>query len=245
MFLFSATLCVLCASALSFSLGIQPMKDSDLTHAIIGAAIEIHRNLGPGLLEAVYEECLAREFTLRTIPFERQKSIPLVYKDLKLECGYRLDFVVAGRIVVELKSIEAIAPIHDSVMLTYLRLSELSLGRLINFNVAVLKDGIRRYVWHYEDKDNAEAQRFAEVPESPKLNSVHSGGIYMANRIPRTIVGTEAHVLFSDVKEARKFAGEAKDRRSVIRVGHVRPVVRRRSAGGVVVVEMDEYNKPE
>jgi GxxExxY protein len=138
------------------------MKDSDLTHAIIGAAIEIHRTLGPGLLEAVYEECLAREFTLRSIAFERQKPIPLVYKDLKLECGYRLDFLVSGRIVVEIKSIEAVAPIHESVMLTYLRLSGSQLGLLINFNVPVLKDGIRRYVWHYQENDNAETLSSAE-----------------------------------------------------------------------------------
>jgi GxxExxY protein len=138
-------------------------EDKSLTHSIIGAAIEIHRNLGPGLLEAVYEECLAKEFVLREIPYARQKPIPLVYKDLKLECGYRLDFLVAGRVVVELKSIDAIAPIHDSVMLTYLRLSEMPLGLLINFNVVLLKDGIRRYVWHYEEKDNAEAQRTAET----------------------------------------------------------------------------------
>jgi len=137
------------------------MKDSDLTHAIIGAAIEIHRKLGPGLLEAVYEECLAKEFSLLNIAYERQKPVPLVYKDLKLECGYRLDFLVAGRVVVEIKSIDAIAPIHDSVMLTYLRLSETPIGLLINFNVPILKDGIRRYVWRYEEqpeeKDNAEA----------------------------------------------------------------------------------------
>ena len=133
------------------------MHDKELSHAIIGAAIEIHRSLGPGLLEAVYEECLAREFTLRTIPFERQKPIPLVYKDLKLECGYRLDFLVMSRIVVEIKSIEAIAPIHESVMLTYLRLSGSPLGLLINFNAPILKNGIKRYVWHYEEKDNAEA----------------------------------------------------------------------------------------
>jgi GxxExxY protein len=139
------------------------MTDKELSHAIIGAAIEIHRTLGPGLLEAVYEECLAREFTLRNILFERQKPIPLVYKDLKLECGYRLDFLVSGRIVLEIKSIEAIAPIHESVMLTYLRLSGTSLGLLINFNVPILKDGIRRYVWRYEEKDNAEAQSGAEA----------------------------------------------------------------------------------
>jgi GxxExxY protein len=135
------------------------MKDSELTHAVIGAAIEIHRNLGPGLLE---EECLARELTLLNIPYERQKPIPLVYKDLKLECGYRLDLLIAGRVVVEIKSIEALAPIHESVMLTYLRLSGCALGLLINFHVPVLKDGIRRYVWHYEEKDNAETLRNAE-----------------------------------------------------------------------------------
>jgi GxxExxY protein len=141
------------------------MKDLELTHLIIGAAIDIHRSLGPGLLEAVYEECLAREFALRNIPYERQKPVPLVYKDLKLECGYRLDFLVGKRVVVEIKSIEAIAPIHETVMLTYLRLSQSPIGLLINFNVPVLKDGIRRYVWHYKkekENDNAEAQSVAE-----------------------------------------------------------------------------------
>jgi GxxExxY protein len=141
------------------------MSDKLLTHTIIGAAIDIHRSLGPGLLEAVYEECLAREFTLRGIPFERQKPVPLVYKELKLECGYRLDFLVGHRIVVEIKSIEILAPIHDSVMLTYLRLAEAPIGLLINFNVPILRDGIKRFVWHYQEAetDNAEAQRFAEL----------------------------------------------------------------------------------
>jgi GxxExxY protein len=148
------------------------MRDKELSHAIIGAAIEIHRTLGPGLLEAVYEECLARELTLRTIPFERQKPIPLVYKDLKLECGYRLDFLVSSRIVVEIKSIEAIAPIHESVMLTYLRLSGSPLGLLINFNVPILKDGIRRFVLHYQEEDNAEALSNAEVRREER-DSIH------------------------------------------------------------------------
>jgi len=138
------------------------MKDLELTHLVIGAAIDIHRTLGPGLLEAVYEECLAKEFSLRSIPYERQKPIPLVYKDLKLECGYRLDFLIGKRVVVEIKSIETIAPIHETVMLTYLRLSESPIGLLINFNVPVLKDGVRRYVWHYKEKDNAETQSIAE-----------------------------------------------------------------------------------
>src|SRR5580700_6181505 len=139
------------------------MRDNELSHAIIGAAIEIHRSLGPGLLEAVYEECLAREFTVRDIPFERQKPVPLVYRDIKLECGYRLDFLVSGKVVVELKSVESIARIHETVMLTYLRLSRSPIGLLINFNVPVLKDGIRRFVWYYQEKeDNAETQSAAE-----------------------------------------------------------------------------------
>jgi GxxExxY protein len=122
------------------------MTDNELTHGIIGAAIEVHRLLGPGLLESAYEECLARELTLRGLRFERQKPVPVVYKDVKLECGYRVDLLVEGRVVVELKAVEALAPIHEAIILTYLRLSACPLGLLINFNVRVLKDGIRRYI---------------------------------------------------------------------------------------------------
>lgn len=144
------------------------MTDNQLTHAIIGAAIEIHRALGPGLLEAVYEECLARELSIREIPFERQKPVPLVYRDLKLECGYRLDLVVAGRVIVEIKAVEVVPAIVEPIMLTYLRLSGCKIGLVINFHSSVLKEGIRRYVWHYErpeQKEDAEAlsaQRSAE-----------------------------------------------------------------------------------
>src|SRR5512137_2662061 len=99
------------------------MTDQELTHAIIGAAIEVHRVLGPGLLESAYEECLAQEFTLRSLPFERQRPLPVVYKGMKLECGYRVDLLVDGRVVVELKAVETLAPIHDAILLTYLRLS--------------------------------------------------------------------------------------------------------------------------
>jgi GxxExxY protein len=122
------------------------MSDNDLTHEIIGAAIEVHRSLGPGLLESAYEECLAREFTIRGISFERQKPLPVVYKEVKVEAGYRVDFLVSGRIVVELKAIEALAPIHDAIVLTYLRMSGCRIGLLINFNCVVLKDGIKRLV---------------------------------------------------------------------------------------------------
>jgi GxxExxY protein len=121
------------------------VPDATLTSAIIGAAIEVHKTLGPGLLESAYEECLAREFVLRSIPFERQKGLPVVYKDVKLDCGYRLDFLVGNRVIVELKAIESIAPVHEAIVLTYLRLSGCKLGLLVNFNVAILKDGIRRY----------------------------------------------------------------------------------------------------
>ena len=149
------------------------MKDIELTHLIIGAAIEIHRTLGSGLLEAVYEECLAKEFSLRDIPYERQKPVPLIYKDLKLECGYCLDFLVNKRVVLEIKSIDAIAPVHESVMLTYLRLSQSPLGLVINFNVPILKDGIRRYVWHYNERTTQRrraTQSLAEKKEaSPSM----------------------------------------------------------------------------
>jgi GxxExxY protein len=126
------------------------MTDQELTHAIIGAAIEVHRALGPGLLESAYEECLARELTLQSIPFERQKPLPVVYKGVKLECGYRVDLFIDGRVVVELKAVEALAPIHDAILLTYLRLSGCKIGLLMNFHCTVLKDGIRRRVLGYE-----------------------------------------------------------------------------------------------
>jgi GxxExxY protein len=133
------------------------MTDVDLTHAIIGAAIEVHRELGPGLLEAVYEECLCHELSTRGLAFERQKPIPVVYKNAKLDCGYRADVVVCARVVVEIKAIAAIAPVHDAVMLTYLRLSGCKIGLLINFHSALLKDGIHRYVWKYEPPSQEES----------------------------------------------------------------------------------------
>ena len=121
------------------------MTDNEINHAVIGGAIEVHRLLGPGLLESAYEECLFKELKLRRLNVVRQKPIPIVYKDAKLECGYRLDLLVESKVVVELKSIEGFAPIHEAIMLTYLRLSRYRLGLLINFNVKVPKDGIRRY----------------------------------------------------------------------------------------------------
>src|SRR5580704_2281572 len=127
------------------------MTDAELTHEIIGSAIEVLRMLGPGLLESAYEECLARELTIRNIRFERQRPVPVVYKDVKLECGYRIDIFVDGRVVVELKAVEALAPIHDAILLTYLRLTSCRIGLLINFNVPALKNGVRRLVNKYEE----------------------------------------------------------------------------------------------
>jgi GxxExxY protein len=130
------------------------MNDIQLTHSIIGAAIDVHRELGPGLLEIVYREALCHELSLRQIPYEKEKPIPALYKNVKLDCGYRADIVVCGRIVVEIKAISAIAPVHDAVMLTYLRLSGCKAGLLINFYSPVLKDGIKRYVWGYPARDS-------------------------------------------------------------------------------------------
>jgi GxxExxY protein len=126
----------------------QPKRESvnRITEGVIGAAIAVHRALGPGLLESAYQECLCQELALRGIPFEREVPLPLEYKGIRCECGYRLDFLIAGAVVVEVKAIEAIAPIHEAQLLTYLRLGGWSVGLLMNFNVVVLKDGIRRKV---------------------------------------------------------------------------------------------------
>lgn len=122
-----------------------------LTEAIIGVAIEVHRALGPGLLESAYRECLAREFLLRNISFEREVAVPVVYKGVHLECGNRVDFVIANAVVLEVKSVEGIAPIHEAQLVTYLSLGGWSVGLLINFNVLLLKDGVRRRVLNFED----------------------------------------------------------------------------------------------
>jgi GxxExxY protein len=117
-----------------------------VTGTVIGAAIEVHRALGPGLLESAYEECLCRELSLRKIPFERQRSLPVKYKGVSLDCGYRLDLLIADQVVVEVKAVEKLLPIHEAQLLTYLRLGGWKVGLLLNFNVPVLKQGIRRLV---------------------------------------------------------------------------------------------------
>jgi GxxExxY protein len=122
------------------------MRHDPLTGRILSAAIEVHRQLGPGLLESAYQACLAHELALNGIAFAREVPLPLVYKDCHLECGYRLDFVVERRVLIEVKAVDALHPIHEAQVLTYLRLSGLHTALLINFNVQELRQGVRRLV---------------------------------------------------------------------------------------------------
>lgn len=125
----------------------EPIKTAnELTEIAIGCAIEVHRALGPGPLESAYEICLCRELNFRGIPFERQVSIPVEYKGVRLDCGYRADLIVGGKILVEIKAVDQLAPIHEAQLLSYLKLSGLKVGLLINFNERVLTHGVRRKV---------------------------------------------------------------------------------------------------
>jgi GxxExxY protein len=119
---------------------------NELTEKIIGAAIEVHKVLGPGLLESAYEECLAHEFSSANVLFQRQVPLPVTYKALQLDCGYRLDFLIEKTVVLELKAVERLQPIYEAQPLTYLKLGGWPIGLLINFNVPVLKNGIKRMV---------------------------------------------------------------------------------------------------
>ena len=121
------------------------------TEAIIGAAIEVHRYLGPGLLESAYQECLCEELGLRKIPFKRQILLPVIYKGKKLDVGYRIDLLVNDEVIVELKTVEAILPIHEAQTLTYMRLGGWRVGLILNFKVTVLKNGIKRLVYKLKE----------------------------------------------------------------------------------------------
>jgi GxxExxY protein len=122
------------------------MRINELTEKVIGCAIEVHKSLGPGLLEAAYEQCLAEELNLEEVKFETQAPLPVKYKGTKLECGYRVDFLVEKALIVELKSIEKILDIHKAQILTYMKLANIKVGLLISFNVKLLKNGIQRFV---------------------------------------------------------------------------------------------------
>jgi GxxExxY protein len=122
------------------------MKFDELSQKVIGCAIEVHRNLGPGLLESTYRQCLAWELSHAGIPFQMEMPLPVRYKDILLDCGYRIDLLVSADLIVEIKSVETLLPIHEAQILTYMRLAKVSVGLLINFNVTKLQKGIKRFV---------------------------------------------------------------------------------------------------
>ena len=122
------------------------MEFDELSNRVIGCAIEVHRELGPGLLESTYEQCLAHELSLNEIEFKLQHPLPVKYKDIRLDCGYRVDFLIEDKLIIELKSVEQIKGVHESQLLTYMKLAGIETGLLINFNVSMLKSGIKRFV---------------------------------------------------------------------------------------------------
>ncbi len=124
----------------------QRSELNELTRCMIGLCMEVHRTLGPGLLESAYEAALAYELSQAGIPFQKQIDLPLDYKGVKLDCGYRLDFIIANELIVELKAVQEILPVHKAQLLTYLKLNHKPLGLLVNFNVPLLKEGIERVV---------------------------------------------------------------------------------------------------
>ncbi|HNW96883.1 MAG TPA: GxxExxY protein [Bacteroidales bacterium] len=125
------------------------MKENEITEKIIGCAIKVHSNLGPGLLESAYKECLFYELIKSGLVVEKEKPLPLIYEEIKMECGYRIDLLVENSVVIEIKSVDAINDIHVAQVLTYLKLSKCRIGLLINFNVVKLKDGIKRLIHGY------------------------------------------------------------------------------------------------
>ena len=122
------------------------MKFDELSNRVLGCAIEVHRELGPGLLESTYEQCLAFELNRSKIPFHFQVGLPVEYKQTRLDCGYRIDLLIDGQLIVEVESVEQLLKIHEAQILTYMRLSKVKVGLLINFNVPVLKKGIKRFL---------------------------------------------------------------------------------------------------
>ena len=130
---------------------VQAKRLDEITDQIVDAATQVHRALGPGLLESAYEACLVSELVQRGFLVERQKDLPVVYRDTQVDCGYRLDLLVEEQVIVEVKAVDKLAPIHDAQVITYLRLSGTKVGLLLNFNVPLLKDGLRRLVNDYPE----------------------------------------------------------------------------------------------
>lgn len=131
--------------------GAETQRENQLTEKIIGCAIEVHKALGPGLLESAYEECFCYELVQSGCFINRQVPLPVIYKGIKLDCGYKIDVLVNDLIIVELKTVDKLLPIHEAQLLTYLKLCKRPLGLLMNFNVPVLKDGIKRLVNHFQE----------------------------------------------------------------------------------------------
>lgn len=146
-----------------------------LTEMIIGAAIEVHRNTGPGLLESTYEECLCYELSQLDLSFQRQVALPVSYKGLKLDCGYRMDLVVEDAVILELKTVDRVLPVHVAQLLTYLKLSAKTVGLLLNFNEPVLKKGIKRLVNHFHEDSAARIPSASKSLKTPRLrvSAVH------------------------------------------------------------------------
>jgi GxxExxY protein len=166
-----------------------------ITESIIGAAIEVHRAIGPGLLESAYEACLAFELVQRGLKVEQQKLLPVVYREVKLDCGYRLDLLVEEEVIVEIKAVDRLAPIHQAQLLSYLRLSGCKVGLLINFNVKVLKDGIRRVVNDFPDSLRAQrgsVEFSSEITIPLSFTAEHTENAEtpenLNNRIVRTVL---------------------------------------------------------
>ena len=126
--------------------GMAATENDPLTQKVIGFAIEVHRQLGPGLLESAYEECLCYELKQAAVAHKRQVALPVIYKSVRLDCGYRMDIVIEDKVVLELKTVERLMPVHEAQLLTYLKLSRIPVGLLVNFSSAVLRDGLRRLV---------------------------------------------------------------------------------------------------
>ena len=133
----------------ALNLAILIMIENNITKEIIGAAIDVHRELGPGLMASIYEECLSIELAQRNVSFEQQKIIPVIYKQQAIQSNFRVDLIVENKIIVELKSVEHLLPVHEAQLLTYLKATECKIGLLINFNVPVLKNGIKRLINGY------------------------------------------------------------------------------------------------
>jgi GxxExxY protein len=149
----------------------RTQRENQITEKVIGAAIEVHRHLGPGLLEAAYEECLCHELSQAGLRFTRQTSVPVTYKGLKLNCGFRLDLLIEDLVIVEVKAVESLLPVHEAQLLTYLKLLDTAVGLLINFHEPMLKTGIRRVVHNFMDSSASPRLCVEEgLPDAPALS---------------------------------------------------------------------------